>query len=603
MRLKFEISPISGGFTAQFVQADYRQLKLRFNNDAGKGKFSVSSVLTLRGDDYDFFIDEVIVAANGYTITCYGAGGEYWESDYKTVEITTQNVSLKLVSFSLIAETEYLDENWVNFDKEYNIAGLGFESNDLYFKSQQYPLEDYGSNPVSFTDEDLTACDLSALNISGWDIDTFNITSHTGTGPYLYTGTVNYKRKYGLGFYIDTDKYDPDGELYSLGTWSYLIGEDETLGGVVYPKYKMVITPDYSCSGTGEPFVGPYTNDADYTDGDVTIEYNSVSRKVTDVIEWLFTQMGLTSIVFDSSGTATDSFYSFKTMTGESLTYGATTTDKLYAHLLLINLTDFIPADDDGQKDIRARLTNVSLKTLLDYFESLNFEWFLEERTGVYYFILQHKSDKSLGGSNPDLTDYKGRNWIKYANIYDVEPYEYRKIVNESTAKGIDFKNLDIDFTNVYSTDTAKTITDNKIYVDLDDIANRKSDAYSEIENNNLVMIAAQQDGVVKDYVRAPTGLISQSLKNNVELGFMYLGRWIYGEYPDADFTIGGTSYTATSDRLKKREKVEIKGFPGDDIKTDFSVSDAVNFGGDSAELDSLEQDAVNNYYDIRLKK
>lgn len=607
MKLKFKISSTStpAHFTEQFVYPDYRNLKFRFVNDKAKGKFIVTGNLTFIGDDFDFYIDTVIPPTPeglyGYIITCYNLGSVYFTSDYKTVQETNRNTSKKKISISFEAETNYLSDEWNNIDSEYNIEQMAYRTNDLYFDSS-YPVTMNPSNPFSFTNEDLTACNLSALALSGWDIASINITSHTGTGPYLYTGTVNYKRKEAYGFYIDTDRYDPDGELYSFGAGNWIYISDVVIAGVTYPFYRKNITPNYSCSGAGEPFVGPYTNDADYTIGDVTIEYQSITRKVSDVIEWLIGEMGLSSIAFDSSGTGTDSFYSFKFMDGESLTYGSSTTTKMYANLLIANLTNFIPADDDDQKSNRTSLTNVSLKTLHDYFESLNFEWYLEDRSGTLYYILRHKSDKTLGTTNPDLTNYKGVNYLLKANIYDKDPAEYHKITTEVTAKGLDFTGNEIVFNQVYSTDSSLVITDNKIYTDLDDIATRRADAYSEIDNNNLVLIAAQKDGSTKDYVRAATGLLTQASKNNSELGFIYLGRWIYGEYPDAEFTIIATDYTATDDRLKKRRKIKISGFAGDDIQTDFDVEDSVSFFDEDAEIDNLEQNATDYTYSINLK-
>jgi hypothetical protein len=288
-------------------------------------------------------------------------------------------------------------------------------------------------------------------------------------------------------------------------------------------------------------------------------------------------------------------------MVGESLTYGSTTTTFLYSHLLIMNLTDFIPDTGNLQKDRIASVTNVSLQTLLNYFESIGFEWFLQNRSGTYYFILQHKSDKTLGSTNSDLSNYYNKNRTYLENNIQVEPPEFYKIVNEMSCSQLDFCQKEIIFTGLLGTTARKVITDNQIFFDLDDIWKEREDKYSETEDNNIVIIAAQQDGVSKDYVRQATGVITGIGRANSELSFTYLGKNIYCDYPDAAFDIASNSYTAAAYQLKKRNKVPID-IPIDNIRTDWIASDYILWFDEESELESLTQNKPDNIGKLTIK-
>jgi hypothetical protein len=137
--------------------------------------------------------------------------------------------------------------------------------------------------------------------------------------------------------------------------------------------------------------------------------------------------------------------------------------------------------------------------------------------------------------------------------------------------------------------------------VDLDDIWDRRGEPYPESDDNNIVIMAAQQDGVTKDYVRQATGIITGIGRANSELSFTYLGKNIYCEYPDASFDIESGSYTAAAYRLKKRNIINLK-VPYDNIKTDFIVSDYVTFDGNNAEIIDMDQAATDNTGTLNLK-
>lgn len=596
MKLTFKISPQTTGFTEKIINPDYSKLKFKRENNGGKGKFTVNGNIVLTKNDYDFYINTV--GGIAYDITAYYKGEVYFICDYKYITETPINKSFNRIELGLTAKTIYVDDGWQNYDVEYNINQITPVNNDLYFMPGFIGLKRYTSTFSSKRLENNSQVN-SSLGVSDYDIEYIDDLYSSSVVPpdlfFEYEGTVHYVREQAIGYYINSVAYEPDED----GGWTYIA--DVTINGITYPEYfRTNGVNTYTFTPLGEPYT--LIENANLVYNKPSITYTGVTRKATDVIEWLFNEMGLTSINFDSSGTSTDSFYSFKSMQGESLTYGSTTTDLMYSRLLIMNLTDFIPADDDGQKDMPASITNISLKTILEYFESLDFEWFIEDRSGTYYFVLQHKSDKVLGTTNPDLTNYFNKNRTYLENQITVDPAEYHKIVNEMTCKSIDFVGTDAVFNKVYSTSASKIYTDNKIFTDLNDIANRRADVYSDEDVSNIVIIAAQSDTTVKDYVREAAGVLTTVGVNNSELSFSYLIKNIFGGFPDADYTANGANYTAANSRLKKIEKIEFN-LPADNIINNYDFSNTINTFGDESEIESIEQEAYNNICKLTLKK
>jgi len=595
MVLKFKISPIVPlAFTAQFMVVDYSKLNFTYKNNNSKGEFSISGTITLLGDDYDFFKDTV--GAIPYRIECYSNGELYFTAKWDHINDTNENKSFKNINLNLTAETTYSDENWKNYDTEYNITELTPETKDLYFIPGYISVERYDD---TFTDTRLANNgEVNAnLGVANWNIEF--IDDLLGVWEPIdmwweYSGTVNYVRERALGYYVDSLAYTPDED----SGWVYIA--DVTIEGVDYPEYyRATAATTYTFTPGAEAWT--YIENSGTVYNKPAIDYTAVCYRVTDVIEFLIGEMGLATINFDNGGTSTDSFYSFKTITGESLTYGTVTTNLMYNDLLIMNLTDFMPADDDGQNDRPASITNISLKTIHDFFEGLGFEWFIENRAGTLYYILRYREQKSLGSTNPDLKDYFGRNREYLRNGWIKDLPEYYKIINETTCKGLDFVGTEAVLTKVLGTEAERVYVDSKVYVDLNDIAERRTDAYSETDDNNIVIIAAQEEAI-KYYVRESAGVRTAVDTNNSELSFSYLVKNIFCTLPDSYIQANGTNYTADAYRLETREKIEFE-IPITNIQTDFDVEDYIEFFGDNTELDIISQPALKYTGKFKLKK
>jgi hypothetical protein len=592
MKLEFHLTD-DLGFNYR-PKPDYSDLKFSIQNDKGKGKFSCSGNLVFYGSDYT---DLVYVLGTGYDyrIDIYNKGAIFLTVDYKSVTVTSQNESLKKISIQIKPDTIYTLDAWTNYDKEYNINELAPEAALLSFEQGHFPME-YLTTTTQFFNVAINIANLTPFAKVNYDIH-YMICQYSGgwTGIYNVV-TVYYKRQLGYGYYIGTTKYDPDGTLYALGGWTYL--DDITYDGRSIPRYKRVVTPNYDPDPNTQPY-NTITNIATYYN-DYSILYTGITRTVKNVIAFLFSKIGIT-VSIDTGGTSTDSYYSFKNLAGETLTYGGISTNKYMNRLLIANLTDFVPADDDGQKDVPASETMVSLKTILEFFERRGFEWWIEDRSGTDYFMLKHKFHKSLGSGNPNLANYKGRNWNR-ENSYEIENPEFHKIVNDGENNSIDFKGTDLVMSEVYGTDAVSTFNDNNVFIDLDDIAQRRHDVYDEFGNNNIVIIAAQS-GISYDHVRQGTGLLSLIHKNNSELSYSFTCRALLADLPDTAVSVNGSSFTAEKWRLKKRSKVTVNIPTSVNILTDFDVHDYVSHYVDSCEIEQISQKAVENIYNLTLMK
>jgi hypothetical protein len=597
MKLEFYIDQISGAGEYR-PKPDYSDLKFSIQNDNGKGKFSCSGNIVLYGADYDYFIGTIQGWAAGYTMYITNNGATFLEVDFKSVVITSQNESLKKIWLQIKPDTTYTWDAWALFDTEYNINEIPPESNDLIYTSTYIEHE---TTSGAFTDKRLNSnlAVNSNLGSSGWDIESIDIDfgqeDPVGSGNWYYDGTVNYARQRGRGYYIGTTAYVPNTDA----GWVY--DGDVTIDDRTYPEY-------YRPTGANTytfPSVEPYAGGSQIVNSSSIyslppITYTGVTRTVQEVIVFLFGKMGL-SLSIDNGGTTTDSYYSFKTLTGTSLTYGGVTTNKYLNRLLVMNLTDFVPAADDMQKDVPASETMVSLKTILEFFERRGFEWWIEDRTGVYYFVLKHKYHKTLGSGNPNLANYKGRNWNR-EDAYEIENPEYHVLQNETENNTIDFKGTDLIMSEIYSTDAKSSFNDGNVYVDLDDIADKRHDVYDEFTNNNIVIISAQS-GTTADYVRQSNGLLSGNPRSNSELSFPFACRSLIADLPDTAVSVNGSSFTAEKWRLKKRSKVTVNIPTSVNILTDFDVHDYVSHYVDSCEIEQISQKADENIYNLTLMK
>ena len=579
------------------ITPDYSDLKFSLKNENSKAIFEINGNLILSGEDYKNFKNDLLIFTP--TIKCYLNGNIFFISKFGKYNIIKENESFNTIYVKIFQQTEYVSNEWLNFDKEYNINLLPSENIPLRYEINLGQQVDRVQETL-FSSIQLNNTTIASYEISDWDIsEVIIISSQLIGGIWYYSGSFRYFRFEAEGYYLGIEKYDPDGILYTApGEWQFIY--DRTMPEGVIPVFKKVKTAIYEYTPDIEPY-NIIENVAFSTSYYTKIDYNKVVRRVDLIIPFLFEKIGLTNIMFDTSGTVTDSFYSFKNLTGESLTKGLTTSDKIFKDLLIINLTDFIPAPDNTQKDVHANRTNLSLKRILDYLLQLGFEWYLQNREGVFYFMLQHISDKILNSNNPNLSNYFNNDYIYLSNNYEIDEPEYSLITNDTTCLSSDFIGTDIIFPDIIFINKSFPFTNTNIFVDIDDIIERKGEEYSEIANNNIVVIVALKDGTNKYYVRNALGKISGSHKNNSELSFPYVIQHLSYNLPASEISANNNTYTIEDFRLKKRKKITLT-IPINNLIEDFEINSYIAFFGENCEIEQIQQNATDNVGKIILK-
>ena len=74
-------------------------------------------------------------------------------------------------------------------------------------------------------------------------------------------------------------------------------------------------------------------------------------------------------------------------------------------------ISNMMPNLDGTERSNAATVGFMSLKVLLDALEELGYIWYLEESGGDYYFRIVHITERTFGSSNPDITDYFGKDY------------------------------------------------------------------------------------------------------------------------------------------------------------------------------------------------
>jgi hypothetical protein len=303
-----------------------------------------------------------------------------------------------------------------NKTKEINVLG----------SNKDFIIDNFSGTTTGITGITLTKYGTQTRKIEAddfglpYDLSDVNLTITTASVAYTggsfvsgteyqhdYSWAINYRAFQALGYYDDGDKYPPDNR-----EWTY--DSDVTVSGVVYPKYlrKLDIPNDFSFEVgkikyeyTAGSFIYSYlfvtspdkasltiTNTlTQYTTFERAFDFYTAVQKVVQNID--------STILFDSTGTTTDSFYFLKNYTGESLTFGSTTTTKCFEYLSLVQITDIILESDNMQKDQPATIGMLTFEKIINFFENIGIYYYLENRTGTYYFVTKHFTEFSSSSS------------------------------------------------------------------------------------------------------------------------------------------------------------------------------------------------------------
>ena len=577
------------------VVADFSEMTFNVRNQNSKPVNEVAGTIKISGADYNYFFDYINDTANYYF------DHDRWQYDLfrNGVEIDTQKIELvdndienSVATYKLTGEigSEYSTIYYNIDNKENIIANVTVATNEVSYTDFRsfvtYNNVAQGTQAIS-TQESLNGYINGLINADS-ERQPYSI-FFDNIGANSYNVFVDYEQLWAYGNYLGSERVPPPGV-----DWIY--DTDVLTGGITYPKYikkfTFVNVSTYPTHNPGGDMTASINNE-DIND----IIYDSASRSVEDVIEYLVTEAD-SSVQFDG-----DSFSSFDTFIGE--TFGAyVNATKVFKYLQLIHISDFISNAEGAQNNVLATKGLMSLRVILEWFEQIGFVWYLEDIAGTKYFRLQHFSDKTLTSGNPDLTDYFDQDWTPQTNDFTYAAREFDIINNNSQSSRYEFN---VQTFNYFDGGNAKVLGDPKIITDVDFVIDAKDAAFNSTDQDVWVLVALCPDDISDDWlVRAPTNpfTVSNLATNNTELSFLY-SCYSYVIYPsrNASVLVGGGLKDA--DFTSRRNEITLEGIPiekENTIFTQFDIDLYIEYGIDEAEIAGIDQKAEETVCTLKIK-
>jgi hypothetical protein len=194
------------------------------------------------------------------------------------------------------------------------------------------------------------------------------------------------------------------------------------------------------------------------------ITWYSRFRSLFDVVKYVVGQIDST-ILFDSTGTTTDSFYYF-------ISYVNPDTQNSLKNLFVSGVPDLILDDSGFQSSEPQTIGRTTFRKITDYLkEKFNIFWKLEDRSGSIYMVFKHWTETQKNtGKNADLNNWLNVNWTKNKNQYKYNSSEfYRLLKRKEIASGIDFVGSDIQTVGL-NTEAIKELQFSTFFCDLSDL-------------------------------------------------------------------------------------------------------------------------------------
>lgn len=262
-----------------------------------------------------------------------------------------------------------------------------------------------------------------------------------------------------------------------------LNGEDyHKFGRVPYSGY---ITFQYSAT----------TQDSGYSQRDISAfgTYVTLTRNrfFKDVIKYLAERIDPT-IEFEDNETpsTTDSFYWLKT-------YEPTSGEFPFKYLTCGQISDVILNDQQLEKSNGATKFILRFNDLMKFvYEKFRLNWYLEDRSGTYYFIFKHDSEISYSqgaAAEHDQTNLLGHNWtINRGGIQYDDEYKYGRLKRKTIAFNTDHVGADIIVNSLQNIFHDTEIQLNNGFTDIWDILENPS-RYPETDNSGFVLFSTDR--------------------------------------------------------------------------------------------------------------
>jgi hypothetical protein len=464
--------------------------------------------------------------------------------------------------------------SYVQFETLTEIVETVHSSITLNYSGGVY-LFDMGHGALTAPTYDIPTIDPTFSLISAYyNIIDYTVNSETVgvTMNANVTISVTYKicRENGIGVYAVGVPVPPAG----VG-WVFLKDIYNSQGNKAYPLYVRPIpavawananqaTKFYEngnlaiqlseCVGTGSGTVNSMLP--------VGHSYSkSRARFVKDILEYIVNDID-NSILFDNTGTSTDSFYFMNSYISELWKYDVSGTlypnteyNNPYKWLTLMPLPNAITDEQGTQKTNGQTISNITFNKLVNMLSVMGFRWYLELRGSQYYFILTHKLIVSNSITSLSLASHQGNNFQDLNFAQNIQEPEYNIIHNSEVCSNYDFVGKDINFEKL-NVDNTSEYTIEGFYKDINDI--RYSGNYNDSTTTEHALLAVQPylttaSGSPAYIVRFPQGELTNAPINNAELAWSYISANLISELPSQNANVNGADVVLDNSRVKKR--------------------------------------------------
>ena len=287
-------------------------------------------------------------------------------------------------------------------------------------------------------------------------------------------------------------------------------------------------------------------------------------RFLKDVIEYIVGEIDST-IAFDSTGTATDSFYFMNSYVSESWKFDVTGTaypNTAYStalnYQILVPLPNAISDARGAEKTNAQSVSNTSFNAIISELKRDGYRWYLDNRSGTNYFILTHKLIAGDELSTLNLNNHQGNNFTDLNYNANISEPEFNIIHNSGQGNNFEFLGTDSVFEKVNIDNISEYQTN--FYRDINDV--RNSDKYDNESLTESVLLSCQPyintSGSNAYIVRFPNGSATNAPVNNAELSYSYIAENLLSELPSETANINGSGIVIAEKRLKKRKSIKI---------------------------------------------
>lgn len=203
-------------------------------------------------------------------------------------------------------------------------------------------------------------------------------------------------------------------------------------------------------------------------------------RRLDNVIKYI---VGLAddTLLFDDSGTDTDSFYYLKSYAKDG--------DNTLANMLMFGITDLVPTGTGGEPDTKQTILEMSLSEVMEYLFTFKLFFDIEERIGGDYFVLRHWSEiNKTAAATPNFTEQSKKLNQHTTSLDEI----YRRVVFNTIALNPDFMSIfnNIEIEKLFDvTEAEQDLQLNKFYTDIQAFFTSNS-LFPETGTQNAFMLA-----------------------------------------------------------------------------------------------------------------